>query len=479
MRTLILFISWLLTPNLFAQDGSLDLSFDPGSGFDLLTKTIAIQPDGKVLVGGWFSEFDGVPRGGIARLNTDGSLDVSFNPGSGANQVINSVLNPGQVNEILVQPDGKILVGGYFSHYNGIERHGLARLNTDGALDLTFDPGIGLPWGGMIYEMILQPDGKVIIGGNFQEFDGTGRKSIARINSDGSLDLGFHPTPSISFVGQISALELQPDGKILVGGLFDSFESSQCEDIVRLNPNGSIDQSFDCGTGVNAYGIEDFALLPNGNIMITGQYTEVNGNESIMISRLLSNGNLDNSFVMDTTINWNAGTALELQPDGKIILAGWNFTWQNGQNTAISIVRLNSDGSIDHTFDPGTGVHGTLWDVKLQADGKILLVGAISHVNGIPRNFVARLNNSSISSTSEREFSHISISPNPATEEFHVTYNRNLVGKSVSIYSIDGKLIDEKNYTQVVNVSSLSEGTYIVKLLFQDGTKVFDRLVVQ
>lgn len=465
--------------SLYAQDGSLDLSFDPGSGFDLLSKSVAVQSDGKIIVGGWFTEFDGVSRNGIARLNADGSLDTSFDPGSGAQRVVDTVAYAGQVNEVLIQPNGKIVVGGGFSHYNGVSSPGIVRLNADGTMDQSFDVGQGLDLSGTIYEMVLQSDGKIIIGGNISSYDGIERKAIARINADGSLDQNFYPNPSVSFAGQVLALGLQPDGKILAGGWFDEFETSQAANIVRLNSDGTMDASFDCGTGVNAYGIEDFAIQPDGRIIITGQYDEVNGAESIMISRLLADGTLDNTFQMDTAIGWYSGVSLQLQPDNKIILGGWLFGWPNGQDTAMNIVRLNVDGSIDQSFDPGSGVDGgaTIWDIALQSDGKILLAGVISHVDGVPRNFIARLNNSSISSVSESKPQPFLIYPNPSNGQFTLQMSTN-EDCDVQVFNTLGQSAFSKQFNSTNKVVIELPSTGVYHLVVRTEAEVYTQKVV-
>src|SRR5205814_1510611 len=112
-------------------------------------------------------------RNGIARINSDGSLDSSFDPGSGANN---------EVDGIAVQDDGKILIGGLFTTYNGTARNRIARINSDGSLDPSFDPGSGA--NNPVFSLALQPDSKVLVVGQFTSFNGTSVKRIARLNSE-------------------------------------------------------------------------------------------------------------------------------------------------------------------------------------------------------------------------------------------------------------------------------------------------------
>ena len=175
---------------------------------------VRVQSDAKILIGGQLTGYNNVKRAGIARVNSDGSLDSSFDPGSGTGEI-------SMVTAMAIQPDGKILIGGQFTTYNGIARNGFARVNSDGALDNSFSP---LANGG-VGAIALQNDGRIVIGGNFTAYQGVSRKGIARINADGTLDSSFNPGSGLSsninsVPGIINSIALQPDGKILVGGDF-------------------------------------------------------------------------------------------------------------------------------------------------------------------------------------------------------------------------------------------------------------------
>jgi uncharacterized delta-60 repeat protein len=189
------------------SDGTRDTSFDAGTGavfneYGSGVRTIALQPDGRILVAGLFTNFNGVPRHGLVRLETNGPVDLSFDPGSGAD-----------VGTIALQRDGRILITGSFADYNGIPRPGLARLLSNGAIDSSFDPGPIEPGG--VAAMALQPNGRIVIGGGFTNVQGFARAGLARLNPDGSLDQTFDPAPDRYVV---NSLLLQPDGRILVNG---------------------------------------------------------------------------------------------------------------------------------------------------------------------------------------------------------------------------------------------------------------------
>jgi uncharacterized delta-60 repeat protein len=217
-------------------DGTLDISFNTGTGVFGTVNTSALQPDGKIIIAGGFTDYNGTYINGIARLNTNGTLDVSFNPGTGAN---------GDVLACVLQLDGKIIVGGNFANYNGTARNNIARLNADGTLDTSFNPGTGA--NDDVETISLQSDGKIIIGGHFFSYNGTARKKIARLNTDGTLDAGFNPGTGADWI--IYSSTIQPDGKIIIGGVFTSYNGIGRNRIARLygcNVNFGTDVQTTC-----------------------------------------------------------------------------------------------------------------------------------------------------------------------------------------------------------------------------------------
>ena len=204
------------------DDGTLDTGFDPGAGANDRVQAVTVQPDGKVLIGGDFTTVNGTARNRIARLNDDGTLDSGFDPGTGANALVYAVA---------IQADGKVLIGGEFTTVSGTSRNAIARLNGDGTLDTGFDPGAGAnDW---VKDVAVQPDGKVLIGGDFTTVNGTGRNRIARLNGDGTLDTGFDPGAGANY--WVSAVAIQADGKVLIGGGFDTVDGTARKRIARLN----------------------------------------------------------------------------------------------------------------------------------------------------------------------------------------------------------------------------------------------------
>ncbi len=347
-------------------DGSLDHTFDPGTGPDYDVYAIAVQHDGKILVGGHFKSYNGTIRNYIVRINDDGSLDTSFNPGTGADYTVRS---------IVVQPDGKILIGGGFSKYNGTTRKGIARLNTNGSLDTSFNPGTGA--NGFITSISLQEDGKILIGGSFALYNGVARNNIARLNANGSTDLSFYP--GLGTDGAINTIAIQPDGKILVGGQFKTYNDADRNNIVRIKTNGDLDGEFNPSKGTNR-AISSINVQVGGRILISGDFTSFNGTSRNRIARLNANGSLNTSFSPTTGANEYVETVLA-QSDGKILMVG-GFTKYEGVS-CNRIARINDNGSLDK----GSAFNGIIRAMEVQPDGKVLVGGAFSGA----RNRVARL----------------------------------------------------------------------------------------
>ena len=361
----------------FNLDGSLDASFRPGTGAGMGTSSgvaevLAVQPDGKVLVGGDFSSVNGVACIGYARLNADGSLDTSFQTGTvtGTPGELQYKPVPGVVDAFSIQPDGKIIVAGFFDHLGGLPATNSGRLNPDGSVDLSFLPpptsgGLQAQYG-LIQALALQPDGKVLVAGTFSN----PAPNLARFNADGSLDTGFNP--ALGSGAGVNTVAVQPDGQILVGGDFgfgSSTDVANGSGVARLNPDGSVDASFNVGMGVNGL-VTDLALQPDGRIVIGGEFTMFNGVPRGGVARLHADGSLDTSFYPGSGIATGDVEKLALQPDGRILVRG-NFASFNGV-TLSGLARLNANGSLDYGFVPGLTLGSSNYAFALQSDGNIL-----------------------------------------------------------------------------------------------------------
>ena len=345
-------------------DGSVDTSFNPNSNEDVTT--IAIQADGKILIGGDFTTIGGIGRTSIARLNADGSLDTSF--------VANTTNGTNYATSFAIQPDGKIVVGGYFTSINGTTRNSIARLNADGSLDSSFDPNANSG----VRALALHPDGKILVSGVFNNIAGTTRNYIARLNADGSLDTDF--TPNVN--SNVNSIAIEADGKILIGGQFSTVNGAARNNIARLNADGNLDNFFDASA--NNF-VNSIAVQTDGKIIIGGQFTTVGGTARSYIAQLNPDSTVVTSFNPEAN---NYVNAIAVQADGKIIIGG-TFTTIGG-TPRNRIARLNADGSLDTLFDPSA--NGAVSAIAIQADGKIVIGGTFSTIGGVTRNCIARLN---------------------------------------------------------------------------------------
>ncbi len=351
---------------------SRDSSFAAASINGSVTRAI-VTPGGKIVIVGEFTELVGSNNitynySGIAQLNPDGSVDTAFNPGTGANNTVHAVAR---------QPDGKILIGGSFSSFNGVPRSNIARLNVDGSLDTTFNPGSGANGG--VYAIVIQPNGKVLIGGGFTSYNGTSREYLARLNPSGNLDTTF-TGPDFGGTSNfaVKSLALQADARLLVGGSFFFNESFLKGGICRVISTGAIDSSFSGVTnGAHVAGypnyirtVEEIAVQPNGQIIIGGDFTAFNLYTRERVARLNADGTLDMDF--DPRLNSNCSALLVL-PDESILIGG-NFSTVSN-SPATRIVRLTKNGFLDSTFNSSVGHTANVDDLTLQSDGKVILAG--------------------------------------------------------------------------------------------------------
>jgi uncharacterized delta-60 repeat protein/uncharacterized repeat protein (TIGR01451 family) len=368
--------------------GSLDRSFVSAEGADGFIYGLALQADNNLLLGGDFTKINNVNKNRMARLTTAGALDYSFDVGTGPN---------GSVRSILVQDDNRILVGGLFTVFNNTNRNYITRLNVDGGNDPTFNPGAGAD--NPIYAMALQADARILVGGDFATFNGVSRRHIARLNTNGVVDVTFDP--GIGTDGGIYALALQPDGKILVAGDFTTYNNQAIQRIARLNINGALDPSFNPGLGANA-AIRALFVQSDGKILIGGLFTNVNGIALSAVARLNNDGSVDSAFHPGAGAD-NAVYTIALQDDGKIVLGG-DFLHFGGINRS-RLARLNPDGTPDPTINIGTGANAFVSSLLVQPDRKIVFVGGFTSFNGEAKKYIARIEGGAMADSGSLEFS--------------------------------------------------------------------------
>lgn len=325
-----------------------------------ITKAIP-QPDGKVIVVGNFSYIGNTERAGIARLKVDGTLDPTFDPGTGAN---------GPIDRMALQSDGKVVIVGHFTTVAGTNRKTIARLNADGTLDTGFDPGTSIDQSGFIYDLLVGPDNKAILAGSFDACNGVTRHKLVRLNLDGSVDPTFDAGKNFS--GYVKRIALYPDGQLLAIGLF---QAGSKYDFVRVAVDGTIDQNF-LAIGVSN---ADVVAQPDGRVVIGDGVVNSNFGG---LNRVNADGQTDITFHASA----NRPSNVRLHPDGRILFIDPPYPLRS----------VNYDGSNDTTFVPtqlssGRSSSPTLDGIEVQSGGQIVIYGSFNKINGVPRVGIARL----------------------------------------------------------------------------------------
>lgn len=435
----------------------------------------------------------------IAQL---GTIDPNFNLGSGFGPDIWT----GKCETVKQQPNGKLLVGGSFKTYDDNEALYIIRLNLDGTRDNGFTSPFNEKWGATINHIEVLSDGKILVGGVFLESNNTTLPGIIRLNSDGSIDQSFTAPSSVTGA---STFAVQSDGKVVLRSL------------IRLNTDGSLDNSFDSGTGISGGtgfgggGINTMLVQPDGKILIGGHYGSYNGTTSVLITRLNSDGTIDNSF--DASANFSTAMdgfygqvyTMKLLPDGKIMIGG---NYGNTNSLAIGVDRLNADGSLDTTFQtthstdlrnfaldvqsdgkvfaanvnfgtpseayvverynvdgsldtafPKKYVNREVKDLIIQTDGNITFVGYFDYN---PTGIMRLIGDTplSVNSLEEDEF-NIKMYPNPATGI--VNFDAIPQNSTLRIFDFTGKVVYERSDLdnfESVNISGFTNGIYLVQI---------------
>lgn len=357
-------------------DGEVDTSFAPGDGPDADVTAVAVQADGKVLIAGAFANVGATPRAGLARLNTDGSIDPSFDPGLG----IRNTNGPAFLRVLLPQSDGSVWVGGAFTHFNNRYGRLLAKLLSNGGVDTTFTsllrtPSL-VPWprgtdASAVYSLVEQPDGRLVAGGVFYISYGTfisALASVVRLGQTGVIDTNFTNTRTTDTAYSVA---LTPEGKLLVGGAY----TTNWLAVWRLGTNGSADAAFHIrnAPSVSGYSSEVRQLLvqPDGRIVFSaaifvlgsgGPFKGAGNLDHVIVGRLLADGSWDDSFIPLTC-------ALPLlQQTGPFWFNSPTFVSSLGPELIVPSVALTR-----------------------QPDGVLVLAGAFDSINGEPRRRLARV----------------------------------------------------------------------------------------
>lgn len=425
----------------FLPDGTRDSAFSPA--IDGPVRAIALQPDGSLIVGGEFASAAGSTTANIARLTRSGMADPTFTLPTGTD---------GPVNSVVSLTDGRLIVAGRFTTIGGVRRASMARLTPDGQVDLTFAVGVGPS--GAIESVLELPDGKLLVAGVFTTFNGTPAGRIVRLEPNGRVDTGFRL--AVGPDRAVTSIAVAPTGAIAIGGPFERINERPVGRFALLRPNGSLDRSLNTGRGFNDT-VQDVAFDSNGNVLIAGAFSAVNGiprrgiaefnlsattdapPAETMIANDDSSIALDPGFAIGTGVQGRVN-AIEIQRDGRIWIGG-EFSSVGGQpagsiallgpngallpgagvslegavrdiavqidnkalvagsftvpgSTSANLVRMNEDGSVDTTFSDAVEIDGPVNAVGIEIDGTVVIAGEFTKVNGSTRRGVAKLTSS-------------------------------------------------------------------------------------
>lgn len=372
-------LTTLIVGMVFSQPGTLDTSFNPGTGFNDYVHIVKVQPDGNFIVAGRFTSYKGVTTNRIIRLLPDGTSDPTFDTGTGANQHVFCVA---------LLPDGKILISGVFTSFDGNSCVNLARLNANGSFDSSFNNlGTGINTSSVDAIEVL-PTGKILIGGSFSSYNGTAVSRMACINANGTLDTNFNVGTGAN--GSVYSFSPQADGKIIIGGGFTLINGIARERVARLNSDGSVDTNFTTSGGADTY-VYRTALQPDGKILIGGWFTQYNNVPRKCIARLNSDGSLDTSFNPGSGASGSFIDPILLLSNGKIVVGG-RFSSFNGISSQ-NIVRLNSNGNVDTGFQSGSGANNDVTTIVTVGNEKIMIGGSFGSYNGSAQSTLAQIIN--------------------------------------------------------------------------------------
>ena len=381
--------------HLFNQDGSAITSFtEPVFSSSITTSSSGIydmlwQADGKIIIVGGFETVNGLNYKGIVRLNADGSVDTTFNPGTGAN---------GGVFSVFQQADGKYVLGGGFTTFNGQTKHYVVRINSDGSIDSSFySYTTTYGFNNIVRNVEVQSDGKILTSGaDFVNSSGTHLSSTAaRLMPDGTRDSSFSCSSNLSY----NKILILPSGKYLAFNYITSYY------LIRLNSNGSQDTTFSYNSTIINHatgGVElkhTFQNLPGNKILINSDYISPTGLTREGVHRINENGTIDLTFNPQQSTN-KASTYLKVLRNNKVIVLG-GFTAYNDTPSGNLMARLTENGELDTNFtldsqiqnvtgySIGVSYSNSLTNIKDQDDNKLLILGA--KVNGVNK-YIIRIN---------------------------------------------------------------------------------------
>jgi uncharacterized delta-60 repeat protein len=440
--------------------GALDPTFQPVIQTAGTVNALARQPDGKIITGGFFSEINGQAANGLVRVNPSGSLDATFAPALGA---------PGQrVLDVAVQTDGSILTA------TGAT---VVRYLSTGAVDNTFNASAlrGRP-----SRLVLQPDGRILVA-NFGNSNSA--PVLLRLLATGALDASFAPLASgAGSLNTVQAVALQPNGKVLVAGSYrPSAGGAAIATVVRLESTGAQDMSFTgssfTGAGPN-FGLNSIVVQPDGKVLIGGLFSAYGTTPRTSVARLNADGSLDLGFVPPSIIG--TVNVVALQPNNRVLLGG-NFT---GTGLPANLARLLANGAADSSFGATAVPNGSVTSLLVQPNGAIVLGGSFNSVGGVATGPVARITASNVLAViaPSAVAARTEAWPVPAHSVLNVAPDASAHPQSLDLLDGLGRPVRHQELRSgtrtSVSLQNLAPGSYLLRVTYAEGA-VVRRIQVQ
>lgn len=487
------------TVTILVTNSNITPNIVPGIRANNLVNHIELQSTGKSIISGAFTTYNNISKPYVARLNTDLTLDQTFTFAG----------NQGAM-DLAIQSDNKIIAATWSAGFGGTSL-GISRLLPDGAVDTSFNTGgTGISrnisyTNEMAYACAIQTDGKILLGGDFYYYNGVQRLGIVRINTNGSIDTTFNPSILNTYYRSVvTGMTIQPNGQIILLGFFSPPTAGATQqNIIRLNSNGTIDTTFSAGStagslvfnvdlSVSLYSpIAKAVVQPDGKIIIAGAFNKYNTTNVKSLVRLTSTGAIDVSFNTATGVE-RAINELILEPTTNKPIIGGEFTLF-GTTAVKKLIRLTTSGALDTTFNIGTGTTDSVVysscpfctnyvkTLKQQTDGKIIVGGKFTTFNGLSATNITRIfgsaglqaKGSGIEFQSEPEIditlgNKITIYPNPSDGIYYFNLTEQDSDTQIIIFNLLGEQVFSSlllgKQENKIDLSNLAKGCYLVKL---------------
>jgi uncharacterized delta-60 repeat protein/uncharacterized repeat protein (TIGR02543 family) len=329
------------TLHLYPVWGARTFGTQIGLGANLQTNAAALQSDGKIIIVGTFSSWNGTSAARVIRLQSDGTYDPTFNAALGTGPAAGA-------DRVLVQSDNKVVVSGSSTTWSGSTvSYRLVRLNSDGSLDTAFNTNIGTGPNNNVFGYAQQSDGKLIIVGSFTEWNGSTVGRIVRLNTDGTRDTAFSTNAGTGFSSHTYGSVVQSDDKIVVAGNFASYNGTTANRVLRLNADGTLDTTFSTNIGAGPGSqASRVTLQSNGQILVAQGFTTWAGTTVGSLIRLNTDGTRDTAFTSTIGTSLTETQVMTMTAQSSKVLIMGSFTSWNGTPVG-RIVRINADGTLD------------------------------------------------------------------------------------------------------------------------------------